>query len=395
MFPVKKIIMENILINRAKYFLLILLALSLLCHRRTFGSEQTDAFVPVDQNSIPQILTMIGIRIKENYNKIHIWQGTKNIVRNSFYENAAEKKAFRAWKKIEGPLPEKIATYSEQICEFTLDADKDMRFENRRPIGTMKLIDLKTGREFEAKTPADTIMVAGSIRAIVRPDAHFEWNPVSRNKDDGTITRCRVVKQARPQGEITCGSGLYPVYDPRETFTVFASHLWDLFPRIISIINEKGSFGTGGQNLKVEEFKSGNVTKYRIIMPTKSHADSHDINFFNLVFSSEKGFNIISFSETSDNNKTFKKTTWEYDLVGGIYIPSQKIEMRFDEITSTLKEETILTFSNQKVNEALSEDVFTYKNLGLKDGDIFIDKIDNKEYRYKATNKTLEPIEKK
>ena len=57
----------------------------------------------------------------------------------------------------------------------------------------------------------------------------------------------------------------------------------------------------------------------------------------------------------------------------------------------TMKE--IITFKNHLVNDPIPEETFTYKNLGLKDGDKFIDKIKNKEYKYKAGK--LVEVEKK
>ena len=39
-------------------------------------------------------------------------------------------------------------------------------------------------------------------------------------------------------------------------------------------------------------------------------------------------------------------------------------------------------FNNIKINHVIPEETFTYKNLGLKDGDKFVDKIQNKEYIY-------------
>ena len=46
------------------------------------------------------------------------------------------------------------------------------------------------------------------------------------------------------------------------------------------------------------------------------------------------------------------------------------------------------------MNAPIPTETFKYSNLGLKDGDVFIDKILGKEFRYEVATKKLTPVEK-
>ena len=51
-------------------------------------------------------------------------------------------------------------------------------------------------------------------------------------------------------------------------------------------------------------------------------------------------------------------------------------------------------FTNLQLNQDVPEETFSYTNLGLEEGDMFSDKIKNKEYRYEVATKQLKPVEK-
>ena len=69
-------------------------------------------------------------------------------------------------------------------------------------------------------------------------------------------------------------------------------------------------------------------------------------------------------------------------MVNGVYVPSRTTEQNFERKNGELSYEAKYTFKNAKTNHPISQETFTYKNLGLKNGDKFIDKILDKEYTY-------------
>jgi len=107
---------------------------------------------------------------------------------------------------------------------------------------------------------------------------------------------------------------------------------------------------------------------------------------YNLVCSSGAGFNVVSFSITDEKGRVIENKIWDYDLINGVYLPVQKIEQNFDYLSGKLNKQSTITFMEQKANNPINSDVFTYKNFDLKDGDKFIDKTLNKEFTYQKGN---------
>ena len=88
-----------------------------------------------------------------------------------------------------------------------------------------------------------------------------------------------------------------------------------------------------------------------------------------------------------------QKFTWEYELVNGAYLPKRVVKKHYG-LDGEVALEKENTYVNNKLNQKIPSETFEYTNLKLKDRDIFIDEILNKEYRYKAATKTLEPVRK-
>lgn len=206
---------------------------------------------------------------------------------------------------------------------------------------------------------------------------------------DGVTMSRKAVKQARQEGS-TCASNMHPVYNPKSCF-VPGRPIWETFDMIIQDINSRGQCGIDGYTLKVEERTDANTTQYRIQIPGK--VSPTDYIFMTMVFSSEKGFNIILLETTKVGGELFRKRTWAYEVVDGVYLPTKTTEQNFRPDTGQISYDGESTFSNLRVNQPISAEIFTYKNLGLKNGDNFIDKVAIKEYIYQDGK--LVEIEKK
>ncbi len=70
-------------------------------------------------------------------------------------------------------------------------------------------------------------------------------------------------------------------------------------------------------------------------------------------------------------------------VVDGIYLPTKTEKQNYDKQTGQLSYREEFIFKNSLINHPIPQETFTYKNLGLKDDDKFIDNILNREYTYK------------
>lgn len=353
-------------------------------------NSQQCQWVPVDQNSFAEILTMIGERVRENHEKIKTWQGKVEIVTDNVDEGAiAERMYSERLRDDGGPIPNKIKEHQEFTREFALDVDKGLLYESYYPDGQNTIIDVEMGRQLQLKEG----MHLGSRKFILAPGYHLDC--MDNKNPEGVVVGRTVIKQARPEGELTCGSGLPPVYDPRVSMRVFGHPLWETFAKYLAYIDKYGvssTFQGYTMKLTVEECDIGDVNKYKITLPGVMSGGTEVYMSSALVCSSEAGFNVVSYLETADYDRVLESKTWSYGLIDGVYIPVQTTKVRFDYQTGNLDTESACTFIDQKVNHPISENVFTYENLGLQDGDIFEDRVADKQYIFR--NDELVEVEK-
>lgn len=361
---------SKIILNTVKLCVITLLALLNSTNAEGLQDNPLSKFYPVDSNRIPEILTMISNRMQTNYNKIKTWQGEVEVITDKIYEGHRAEKVFKTKTNALGEIPKMVGDHREQAIEFALDVDKGFLFANYSPTKPLTYLDLNTGRDLGAKG------IAGRRRAIVTPE--YQIDCTGDTMRNGIITSRKAVKQTR-QEDSTCANNMHPVYDPRKSF-VPGRPVWETFALMLQQIDERGQCGIDGYTLKVEEHIDANTTQYRILLPGK--VSSTDYLFMTMIFFSEKGFNITSLETTKINGDLFHKKTWDYEIVDGIYLPTKTTEQNFRPDTGRLSYDKIITFKNLQVNQPIPVETFTYNNLGLKNGDKFMDKIQDKEYIY-------------
>ncbi|MBN1391435.1 MAG: hypothetical protein JW947_01380 [Sedimentisphaerales bacterium] len=374
---------------KVSYSLIILFTLSFFVLTKAAENNQDCRWGLVDQNSFPAIMTMIEDCVKENHDKINTWQGKVKIVTENTYEDAKGRKYLEEILDVR-PIPNKIKRHYEFTREFALDVDKSLLYENYYPDGKNNIVDVETGRII----PLKERMHQGSGKNVFTPEYLLHCMDIKNR--DGVIDRRDVIKQARPKGESTCQSHLPPIFDPRGTIRIFGDiqgqsfdPLGGTFSKYLAAFGKEGGNSVDGYpTITIKECNVGDVKKYKIVLLSlaKDNAGAKVHIFFNLVCSSDTGFNVVSCSTTDSNDRVIEHKTWDYSLINGVYIPMQKNELRFDYNTGNLKEQSTVVFMNQTVNHPINNEVFSYKNLGLKDGDKFIDKIAGKEYKYEDAN---------
>lgn len=367
--------------KKMKVSAVVLLILFNLTSAEGLRGDIASEFRPVDSNRILEILTMIPSRVKSNYDKIKTWQGEKKFTINRIYEGTAAEREFNTRTDGTGKTPNTVIRRIEGRNKFAVDLEKDFLYANVIWGNPPYYMDLETGRDLGTKSaPSQKV-------SIVTPEYYINWGPHAMR--DGVITSRKAVKQVRQKGS-TCTNLSPPVSDPRECFVV-GQPVWEIFPpQLLQHINEHGGFSVDGHPLKIEERMDGDTVGYRIQIPGKVSPEQY--LFITMVFSGEKGFNIISYEVTYPNGKVFQQLTWEYELVSGVYLPIKTTEQNFRPDTGQLSYDKISTFKNLKINQPIPPETFTYKNLGLKNGDKFIDKILGEEYIYQ--DEALIPVSK-
>lgn len=373
--------MKKSILNKTKLCTVVLLTL-LNFVAEGLGNNTKKNFLPVPPDQMSGILTMISNETQSNYDKIKIWKGKIDATIGIISEGTKAERVFKNKTDGVGQVPKKVITLNESTVEFAVNFEKGLFFDKKFFRSPLRYIDPDSGRVLGTES------IVGSTTTIVTPEYRITNVPVV-NRKDVIITR-QAVKEKRAFEE---SSSTYrkDIFDPRiEAIDGRAFRGSFLF--LINYIEKHGEFRIDGQSLRIEKHVAGTTTEYRLEIPSPQ-LNPGEFVFTTMIFNSDKGFNITLSETRTADGKLYNKAIWEYEAINGVYLPTRTMNRIFQGENAELHSEQECIYTNLKLNQAIPEETFTYKNLGLKNGDKFIDKILDKEYSYQ--NGELIPIVKK
>ena len=336
------------------------------------ATAETNEFSVVSSDQIAGILSMIANRVHDNFLCIHTWQGETSVTRYVTYKGARAENVFKTHTRGVGKIPEELDKMTESTTTFNSDLDKGFFYAEVTQTSPSLYVD----RASEKEIPTSSI--PRKRVSILTSQYHLHCSP-SRIKD-GCVIQRKAIKEALPQ-EQGCQSGQPAVFDPRELFD-FRSPVWEQFPRILKYMREKGVYAVDGQALKVEQRQLPGEVQYRVHMPGKISLNSDNI-WMIYIFSSKVGYNMLSSEQVIDKGRIFHRRSFEYQPVDGIYVPSKVTYETFDPEDGNLSQMKTQIFEKVSLNHLIPVEKFTYKSLGLEEGDVFEDRILDKKYIYK------------
>jgi hypothetical protein len=336
---------------------------------------QSETFETVDSNQIISILNTISNQTKMNFEKIHTWQGELESSRLYIDRGENAKKTFEMLTDANGPSPKEIARDSQNKIIFKCDLDKGLLYSKDSREAPSRYTDAANNRDLGTKS------LPRSSSQIITKEYKYSQEPLSRK--NGEIVRRKAVKD-----KVEVGPGFQPAYLPTYVLNI-NSQVWQYYPNIIKTIKEKGEYVIDGLAIKVEKRIISGDLQYRIQEPSWTN-NPNIKNFWTInIFSANAGYNNISWETTNVDGKTMQKLTTEYQKVNDVYVPIKNIEDNYDFRDFSLRSHFETVFKNVHINNAIPGETFTYKNLDLKDGDMFEDKIIGKKYKYQDANLVL------
>jgi hypothetical protein len=332
---------------------------------------QTDTFRAVPPDKIPETLNTISTLVHQNFLQIDSWQGEIQVSRYVVYKGEKAKDIFQRNTDALGEPPNKIAKLALSTTTFDSDLAKGLLYAKVSSKNPSRYIDPADGRDLGTKS------IPWYRISILTPEHHLESTP--NRMRDGHVVQRRAVKKKVDKDCPSCAPPC--VFDPRDLFDA-RSPVWLKYPRILKRIREQGQYLVDGHAVKVEERTLPDDVQYRVHQPSRISLEGGNIWLIK-TFSSDAGYNMISWELTRVNGEPMHRRTLEYQSVQGIYVPSKAIYESFDPEDGSLQSREIQIYKNVRLNRAIPAETFTYKNLGLEDGDDFEDRILDKKYIYK------------
>jgi len=349
-------------------------------------SSQTVRIIPYEE--IPIILDLIANQIRDNYRRIITWSGEIDVKINWLWTGAKAGDISTKLTGTKGQMLASILQKAEERTAFAIDADKNFvyiaNFREKRCRFLDPMNEANLGIMSWPYSSGPT-----GYTVIGKPDFLLKATPQSLDRKENKILHRKAIKKP---SKLESRTGLYEnMDDPRRILMPGGGYIWDHYDKLIKKINRFGKMEFDGYSLKMEEHKEGDIIVYKIIEPSivnpqRSSPDHYIIK--TKIFSSQYGFNIIYWEVASGAGIPLQEFTWEYELVDGVYLPKKVTEKHY-RLNGEVAEEKDYTYINNKLNQKISPETFTYKNLGLQNGDKFIDKILDKEYTYQDGELTL------
>lgn len=348
----------------------ITIAICLLCD---FAMGETEAFQVVPAKRFPEILNTISKSVRDNFIRIHSWQGETEVSRYVVYKGKTAKDIFMRNTDGAGEAPNRVANIAGSKTMFSSDLNKALFYAKVSRETSSRYIDPANGRDLGTKS-------IPWWRISILTDKYCIHSSPSVRRKGKIIQRVTIKEKVDEEGCTSCGGHPLP-FDPRDLFD-FRSPVWLQYPRILEHIRENGEYVADDKYaLKVEQRELDGEVQYRVHEPVKIKLEGGNIWFIK-TFSSNAGYNMISWETTRVNGELIRRRTLEYQSVQGIYVPSKATEENFDPEDGSLQYQKTRTFKNVCLNHSIPAKTFTYKNLDLENGDKFIDKSMNKEYDY-------------
>jgi len=337
---------------------------------------QAETFQPVVPEKIPDILNTIVDHVQENFRRIHTWQAEIEVSWYDVYKGDRAEDIFMRNTDAIGEVPNSIIEITQSKTMFSCDFDKEFFYTNNLRTTPRHYIDMDSDKDLGTKSVPRWYKIA-----IMTPDYSLESTP--HQIRDGNVVHDIAVKD---KVEKDCTSCAQPsVVDPRDLFDA-KSPVWINYPLILDRIRQKGEFVVDNRYaLKVEQRVLDGDVQYRIHQPAKIGRDDENINIWLVkTFSSNAAYNMIHSEITRINGEPIHRQTFKYRLIEGVYVPSNTTEENFAFEDGSLKSQKKKTYKNIRLNHSIPEGIFTYKNLGLEEGDIFVDKTEDREYTYQG-----------
>jgi len=360
----------KIIVRNAKVCVIILLFVSFrFATAESVADNTATKFRPVSPNDITDILTRISDKTRSNYERIKTWQGEADATVEIIYRGPAAERVFRENTSGKGKIPKGVRQRTVGNIRFAADFEKGLVYQNLHRPNPLQYTELETERDLGAKSlfPLHTV-------SVITPE-HFTKS--GANVYEGISVKSRSAVREAPE---KCSCAMSGVFDPRKCFGL-GGPLWQILSLVIQNIDEDGKLSEGAYDLELEERVREGSTEYRIGLLYKSPEETYAI-LTTMVFSGEKGFNIISYQVADQQGKLLEKESWDYGLLDGIYLPTKTGKQNFERQTGQLSYQEEFIFKNSQINHVITPETFTYKNLGLKNGDKFINKILDMEYTY-------------
>jgi len=356
-----------------------ILLFSMIISQRVIVAEEQQ-WQPVPEANYADILELIALRAKANYDEIASWQGRMNIFGTTHYDgtNAAEKSHAVDTTNSIARNSKHICEIANTVAEFALDMRNDKLYSSVEPNVQYKAVDLDQFVPMRKNTSTP------KTKTILTPERYIWYMPDEMFYPKFHKGRLeKMVFTESPQNENVKGF----VRDPRVFFDSSGEggiKLWESLLKVRKYFLDNGNVRVGRYpNIEISSLNTDKGVKYRILTTWSGGGDYYIRSM--LEVDEAVSFNALRTETTNPDGVRTDLKEYTYKKIGEIYIPKAvKKEQRNNKGEITITSE--ITIETTGINKPLLEDTFTIKNLGIEEDTLVSDNIKKAEYRYSKGN---------
>ena len=349
---------------------------------QTVYAADGEKWRPVPETNYADVLELIALRSKANYEEISTWQGRIDILATDhiYGVNAAEKSHAVDANSIARDSKH-ICLTAKTIAEFAVDMRNDKLYSDFQPTTMQyKAVDLDQNvpRSKFTGSPIRT-------RTVLTPESWMHYDSVylyNPKYHEGRTSKTAFIDAAQKD--------VYNVQDPRRFFDIEVNRkVWEVILLTRRAILEGGNIRIADYPyVEITSMETSSGIKYRILSTFKG---GDVIKYIRILLEVDEtvGFNVIKREETNPDGVKKYSTKYSYENLNGIFVPKtfwMESHNNSGELTGTSE----ITIETIGINKLLPEDTFSIKNLGIEENTIVTDKIKKSEFRYSKGN--LVPI---
>lgn len=352
------------------------------------GDARAETVKVLTEAEILDVLEILMPTHKANVEKIETWQGELRIQEVNHYYGEKAVKWYKGRLNAHPDTRDELLTLDESsiphhfrrkvnmTVPFAIDMIGDKLYSNSKIIEA-KYLEADTDNELPIKS------YVVESRSIVTPVNFLDFWPevkfgasrtlVTDGVSAGRAAFIRPVEKAKNQQ----WSG---VRDPRR-YLGDDSPVWEEYVPLLSLLRNGHQIPMVGEHprCKMESVKEKGHLKY-VITWSSGFGDNIYIHK-EISLNGDEGFCPTSVRVFDTTGKLHYSKTWTYEVIDGVFLPKTlRRETMGSEGISFI---SVVTFEESVINKPIPDDVFTYRNLGLKNGDRVIDEIRELEFTFK------------
>jgi hypothetical protein len=322
--------------------------------------------------------------MKDNYEKINTWQGEFSIEEDNYYYGE-QCRSFNIDANDPAAHSDAICRSISELQEFATDIKNNKLYCSKSmPKYKFKALDLDRDIVLnQLYSPTVSIVTPDEYLSFM-PNFNYGYGGKRVNgKWAGRMALRRTLEKAKNEQ-------WSDVRDPRKYFSEGNRMIWeDLEALRNHIANPSPNIPEGKApqiSIMTEDTKIYIKTRFYRSEDCKDCNPNLAFVNINMILDSSVEYNLIHREALDKNNEILKTLDITYESIDGVFVPKTVHYVTFR--SSDLKKsfDSKITFTKSMLNLPITAEKFTYKNLGLKDGDVFKDEIKKKEYKFQNAN---------